>query len=336
MQTTSPTNSIAIWSERWRLAALSQVELMHVALFAVMAGMLYLLFHLQGNTTQVDVFSQSAFSWMVTYWNSEANLHGGADYSHGYLIPFVSLGVLWLKRNELAAAPRSVYQAGLALIVFALLLHWFGAKAQQTRLSLFSLILMTWAIPLYFYGWQVAKLLIFPCAYLIFCIPLNFLDQISFPLRIFAAAASTGILNGLGIEAERSGSAIYSTAAGGFNFDVADPCSGIRSLLAMTALTAVYAYLTQKTLLKKWILFLCAIPLAIIGNMARIATIGLVAQAFGDQLALTLYHDYSGYVVFGVAIGFMVAIGSALNVNYREVWQQWKHANLSPISSSSA
>jgi len=178
--------------------------------------------------------------------------------------------------------------------------------------------------------------LIFPCAYLIFCIPLNFLDTISFPLRIFAASASTSILNGLGIAAERSGSAIYSGAAGGFNFDVADPCSGIRSLLAMTALTAVYAYFTQKTLLKKWILFLCAIPLAMIGNMARIATIALVAQAFGERLALTLYHDYSGYVVFAVAIGFMVAIGSALNVNYREVWQQWKHANLSPISSSSA
>ncbi len=183
---------------------------------------------------------------------------------------------------------------------------------------------------------KVAKLLIFPCAYLIFCIPLNFLDTISFPLRIFAAGASTALLNGLGIEAERTGSAIFSGAGGGFNFDVADPCSGIRSLLAMTALTAVYAYFTQKTLLKKWILFLCAIPLAIIGNIARIATIALVAQAFGERIALTLYHDYSTYVVFSVAIAVMVAIGTALNVNYKEVWQQWKHANLSPISSSSA
>lgn len=259
---------------------------------------------------------------------------GGADYSHGYLIPFVTLGVLWLKRHDLANAPKSVSQIGLAVIIAALMFHWLGAKAQQTRLSLFSIILLFWGVPFYFYGWQVAKQLIFPCAYLVFCIPLNFLDTISFPLRLFAAAASTTILNGLGIAAERSGSAIYSAAAGGFNFDVADPCSGIRSLLAMTALTAVYAYLTQRTLLKKWILFACAIPLAIIGNMARIATIALVAQAFGEQLALTLYHDYSGYVVFGVAIGCMVAIGSALNTNYREAWQQWKHANLSPISSS--
>lgn len=329
-------SNIKVWSERWRLAALSQVELIHIGLFSLIIGMVYVLFHIQGNTTQIEIYGESAFGWMLNYWNSEAALMGGADYSHGYLIPFVSLGVLWLKRHELAAAPKQVCQLGLYVIIAALLFHWLGAKAQQTRLSLFSLILLAWGIPFYFYGWKVAKLLIFPCAYLVFCIPMNFLDQISFPLRMFAASASTGMLNGLGIEAERSGSAIYSAAAGGFNFDVADPCSGIRSLLAMTALTAVYAYLTQKTLIKKWFLFLCAIPLAIIGNMARITTIALVAQAFGQQIALTLYHDYSGYVVFGVAIACMVAIGSALNVNYKEVWQQWKHANLGPISSSSA
>ncbi len=326
---------VKIWSERWRLAALTQTEMIRLGLFAVMLGMAYVLFHLQGNTIMPEVYSRSAFGWMFFFWNSEV-MFDGADYSHGYLIPFVSLAVIWMKRNDIAAAPKYVSRMGLAIVVVALLCHWMGAKAQQTRLSLFGLILLTWGVPYYFYGWKTAKHLIFPCAYLIFCIPLNFLDTISFPLRIFAATASTSILNGLGIAAERSGSAIYSGAAGGFNFDVADPCSGIRSLLAMTALTAVYAYFTQKTLLKKWILFLCAIPLAMIGNMARIATIALVAQAFGERLALTLYHDYSGYVVFAVAIGFMVAIGSALNVNYREVWQQWKHANLSPISSSSA
>jgi exosortase len=328
-------SQVNIWSERWRLAALSEAELIRIGLFSLMMGMIFVLFHFQGNTIQVDVYTQSAFGWMLNYWNSTVAFHG-ADYSHGYLIPLVSIAVIWVKRNEIAAAPKSISRIGLAVIIAALLLHWLGAKAQQTRLSLFALIMLSWGIPFYFYGWQVAKRLIFPCSYLIFCIPLNFLDVISFPLRIFAASASTGLLNGLGIEAHRVGSAIYSGAGGGFNFDVADPCSGIRSLLAMTALTAVYAYFTQKTLIKQWLLFLFAIPLAIIGNMARITTIALVAQAFGERLALTLYHDYSGYVVFAVAIGFMVAIGSALNIHYRQVWEQWKQNNLSPSPSLSA
>lgn len=328
-------NDTKIWSERWRLAALSRTELLHIGLFAVMFGVAYVLFHVQGNTIMPHMYTRSAFNWMLYFWSSEA-MFDGADYSHGYLIPLVSLAVLWIKRNELAEAPKETCRMGLAVIVLALVFHWFGAKAQQTRLSLFAVILLTWGVPYYFYGWRVAKLLVFPCAYLIFCIPLNFLDTISFPLRIWAASAATGLLNGLGIAAERSGSAIYSAAAGGFNFDVADPCSGISSLLAMTALTAVYAYFTQKTLLKQWILFLCAVPLAMAGNVARIAGIALVAEAFGERIALTLYHDYSGYVVFAVAIMLMVGIGSAMNVNYKEVWQQWKHANLSPMSSSSA
>jgi exosortase len=201
---------------------------------------------------------------------------------------------------------------------------------QQTRISLFALILLTWGVPFFLYGWPVAKLLIFPCSYLIFCIPLNFLDAIAFPLRLLATKASVAMLNGLGIAAERSGSAIYSSAGGGFQFDVADPCSGLRSLLAMTALTAVYAYLTQKTLIKKWILFLASVPLAIAGNIARITTVGLVAEAFGQKAALGLYHDYSGYVVFSVAIILMVAFGVALNVDYRARWQGMKQRLAAP------
>lgn len=316
-----------IWSERWRLAALSREDLIRIGLVSIMVAMTFVLFHFQGNTTDVRAFGRSALMWMIDRWNDD---DGTGDYSHGWLVPFVSAAVIWLKRRELAAAPKSVSMVGLSLVVFALLCHWLGAKAQQTRLSLFGLVLLTWAIPFYFYGWKTAKLLIFPCSYLIFCIPMNFLESITFPLRIFATIISTAMLNGLGIAAERSGSAIYSMAAGGFSFDVADPCSGIRSLLALTALTAVYAYFTQKTLLRKWLLFLSSIPLAIIGNIARIVVVAIVAEAFGEQLALGLFHDYSGYVVFSVAIGLMLGIGALLNMNLQELRERWKHALLNP------
>lgn len=322
-----------IWSERWRLAALEREDLVRIGLTSIIVGLVYVLFHIQGNTSDVRMFGRSAILWMVNRWMDPTSF-GGQDYSHGFLIPLVSIGVLWWKRKEIASAPRYVSKVGLAVVVIALLIHWLGAKSQQPRASLFGLLVLFWGIPFYFCGWQVAKWLIFPCSYLIFCIPLNFLDSLTFPLRIFSTIISTSLLNGLGIAAERSGSAIYSTAAGGFNFDVADPCSGIRSLLAMTALTAVYAYVTQKTLLKKWILFVCSIPLAIIGNIARITTIALVAEAFGQKVATGLYHDYSGYILFPVAIGLMVGVGGLLNLDFKKVWIQWKEHLLSPISSS--
>ena len=318
---------MVMWAERWRLASLTRDEVARIALASLIVGLGFILFHFQGNTTDIRAFGRSAILWMVERW---ADI--GIDMSHGWMIPPVSAVLIWLRRRELVAARKQVSRAGLAVVIFALLLHWLGAKAQQTRLSLAGLILLMWGVPFYFYGWELAKVLIFPCAYLAFCIPINFLDSFTFPLRIFATVVATAILNGLGIPVERSGSSIHSFAAGGFSLDVADPCSGLRSLLAMTALTAVYAYLTQPTLVRKWLLFLCSIPLAIVGNMARIITIALVAQAFGQELAVGIYHDYSGYVVFAVAITLMVAVGALLSTDFKQVMGQWKQRLLSPIS----
>ncbi len=323
----------SIWSERWRLAALSKEDLAKIALISIMVGMAYVMFHLLGNTTEIRMYGRSVLRWMISYWNNP-RMFGGVDYTHGWLIAPVSLWLVWTRRKDIAAAEKSVSRIGLAVVILALLLHWFGAKAQQTRLSLAALVLLLWAVPFYLYGWGVAKQLIFPCSYLIFCIPLNFLDSFTFPLRIFSTSVSTALLNGLGIPVLRKGST-FTIEGVESNFEVEEACSGIRSMLAMTALTAVYAYLTQKTLTKKWILFLSCIPLAVIGNTARIVTVALVAKAFGRELAVGLYHDYSGYVFFSVAIGCMVAVGSLLNTDLRKVWKQWKRNLLGPISSSS-
>jgi len=310
-----------VLSERWRLAALEREQVIQLGFMAVIIGFVFSLFHLLGNTV-ADVNSQSAFVWMVSRWNDSIS-YGGVDWSFGWVIPPICLLAVWFRRRELLSAPKAINQWGLAVIVLALLVHWLGAKMQQTRLSLASLILLLWGLPLYFFGWQMAKILIFPCAYLIFCIPLTFLDTLSFPLRMFVTHVATAMLNIIGIEAHQSGSAIIGVG-GGFSFDVADPCSGLRSLLAMTALTAIYAYFTQKTLLKKWALFLTCIPLAIAGNIARVITVALVAAALGDKVALGLYHDYSTYILFSVAVVFMIGIGVLLNTDFVRVGRRLK------------
>ncbi|MEN7973872.1 MAG: archaeosortase/exosortase family protein, partial [Verrucomicrobiota bacterium] len=102
-----------------------------------------------------------------------------------------------------------------------------------------------------------------------------------------------------------------------------------RSLLAMTALTAVYAYYVQNTFIKKWLLFVLSIPIALVGNIGRIISIALVSIVSGQQLGAGLYHDWSGYVLFTVAISLMVAVSRLINVNYREFFLKWKKAYLS-------
>ena len=315
---------IKVWSERWRLGALSAPELVRIGLVSVIIGLMFMLFHLLGNTVE-NIGSRSAFQWMFARWHDTISF--GADYSHGYFIPFVSLSILWFRRKEIFSAEKKVDARGLAVVVAALLLHWLGAKMQQTRLSLGSLVILIWGVPFYLFGWKLAKQLIFPCAYLAFCIPLNFLDVIAFPLRIFSTTLAIGSLNGIGIDAVQHGTAII-TPSMPLGMDVADPCSGLRSLLAMTALTAVYAYFTQKTLLKQWVLFVASIPLAVFGNIARIVTIAVVSEAIGGELALGIYHDYSGYILFAAAITMMVLVGGLLNLQFSEVKKKWKSALL--------
>ncbi len=315
-------NSVLIWSDRWRLGALSKTELMNIGYASVIIGFLFILFHLLGNTVE-NVGTKSAFRWMISRWGDKQSF--GADYSHGYLIPFVSLGIIWYKRTELFEAPKRVCQVGLAVVVMALAMHWLGAKMQQTRLSLISLIMLLWGIPLYFFGWHVAKLLIFPCAYLIFCVPLNFLDALAGPLQHLASSMGQSALDGLGIECKRVGTQLMSPY---FQLNVEAPCSGLRSLLAMTALTAVYAYITQRTFIKKWVLFLFSIPIAVLGNVGRIISIALVSITAGQEMGTGLHHDWSGYVLFTVAISLMVGFGAMLQVDYKELYFKWKEAYL--------
>lgn len=321
-----------IWNERWELAALERQELIRYALVAVIIGLFFFLFHLLGSSTDVKLFGRSLFTWVIGRWNGDGLALGAADYSHGWLIPVASGAVVWWKREELARAPKAASYIGLSILVFSLFLHWLGAKAEQPRLSLAALILLTWSIPFYLCGWQTARHLIFPCSYLLFCIPMNFLDSLTVPLRIHMTGAVAWTLNGIGFEYVSSGTGLYSVA-GKFGLEIADPCSGIRSLLAMTAITAIYGYTTQKTLLKKWVLFLSAIPIAVAGNMARIVTIAVVSEAFGRDIGSGLYHDFSGYLIFlAISIPLMILLGNLLDHDYRGALRKWKNLLLNPIS----
>ncbi|NQU39063.1 MAG: exosortase/archaeosortase family protein [Lentisphaerae bacterium] len=287
-------------------------------------SLLFVLFHFWGNRSNVAMESSSLFRWIGSQW-----INPGGDFSHGWMMPLISIGIVWMHRRELASAPRYQDGRGLILVILSLALHWAALRAQQPRVSLVALATLLWSVPFYLYGWPLARWLLFPCGYVLLSFTSYILVAFAFPLRIMASALSTVILNGLGIAAVRNGTIIHSAAGGAFSFNVADPCSGLRSLAAMTALAAPYAYFTQRSLPRKWMLFAFAIPLAMLANAARIVTIAIVAELFGQDAAMSLYHDYSGYLVFFLATLLMIGAGALLHINLTELLQRWKK-NFSP------
>jgi exosortase len=313
------------WSSGFRGSRLSGAAQLEIGFWAVVAGGLFFLFHLHGNSQEVATCRHSLFLWLGTRWVS--------DYAYCQFLPLASLVALWWRRREIAAAPRRTDWRGAPLVAFALGLHWVGVLAQQPRLSMAALIVLLWGLPFLLYGFALARWLLFPCGYLFLAIPLNFIDSMTAPLRLFATAAAAGILNGFGLEVQRVGAGLFSGAGNAFAFNVAPECSGLRSLLAMTALMAFYAWYSQKTLAKQWVLFLCCIPVAVVANICRIILVVIVAAFFGQDTAMGLWHDYSGYPIFLISIVLMLSLDRLLNMDYRTAWTKLKNLFLDRASS---
>ena len=130
---------------------------------AAIAAMAWFLYGLHGNAEEVAVRGHSAVLWMVARWGSVTG-----DLSHAWLIPLVSLYALWTMRGVLRALPKNPDLRGLAAFTVALGLYWLGVRGQQTRLTLLSLLLLLWSVPLVFWGWGVARQTLFPALYLLF------------------------------------------------------------------------------------------------------------------------------------------------------------------------
>ncbi len=242
---------------------------------------------------------------MIRQWGEDEN------YSHGYLVPVLSAFLVWQRRASLKALPVRPVAGGLVVLVagvgLALLGH-LGAELFVTRMSLLVTIA---GLVLYLLGWEHLRLLAFPIAYLVFMIPVPAIvfNAITFPLQSVATSVATWMLQGVGVPVLREGNVISLPHA---TLEVAEACSGIRSLVTLLALGAAYGYFTQRTAWRRVVLFVSAVPIAIVANAVRIAGTGLLAQWFGAQAAEGFFHTFSGWLVFAAAFVLMLAMAAVL------------------------
>lgn len=235
------------------------------------------------------------------------------DMSFAWFVPLFSLYVLWTERRHLVSSIGAPSWAGFAAMLPCLAIGFLGVRGIQVRLEVVAFAGLAVTIPWALFGRETAKRFVFPAAFLLFCIPLaSFLDIITVHLRLLATSTAYGVLKGFGMEVIRQGTMV-GAADGSFAIDVAEPCSGLRSIFALMALTAGYAYCTQPTWFRRAILFATSVPLAVLGNVARILSICIVASCASADFATGFYHDYSGYVVFAVAISLMIACSELIN-----------------------
>jgi exosortase len=264
----------------------------------------------------------TAAVWAWQAWNgAPGSPPETLEQAHGNLVIPIALFLAWRARGKIRAAVKEPSNLGMVIAGFGALLFVLSARALQPRLAMVALPVIVYGGVMAVWGKQVARQILFPCAFMVFAIPFAVLEQATFRLQ-FVVTGSVAVLSKLvGIKIAAVGTTL-TAVDGSFDFEIAEGCSGIKSLIAMTMLTAVYAHVTQREMWKKVLLFAASVPFAIIGNIGRIFTVVLVARFIDKDIAGGIYHDYSGFIFFPVALGAMMLFARLLNADFSQLKKQ--------------
>ena len=233
------------------------------------------------------------------------------DYSHGFLVPLFSAFLVWRNRHTLARLPVRPTWWGLIGIVGALAVLVVGKLGAELFLTRSSLVLLLGSVVLYFLGWRWLRALLFPLAFLFLMIPIPDLlyDQISLPLQFFASHVASSMLTLIGVPVLRDGNIIHLPA---MTLEVAEACSGIRSLVSLMALAIIYGYLLEPTMWRRLLLLVAAVPIAVIANAVRITGTGVLVEYWSPEMASGFFHAFSGWLVFLLALFILFAFHRVL------------------------
>jgi exosortase len=272
--------------------------------------------------------SQTAAQWIAASWNPEN------DQEHCWAIIPVAIFLVFLRWRDLKAAPKEPSNAGLWFIAAGILGFVAGVRCIEGRYTIMALPFLCYGITRYLYGAAVARMILFPCVFLLFMMPIGGVVQSTAGLQSKTAAVIHHLSSWFGIPIYVEGAKIVSLDNRFEPLEVAGGCSGIRSLMAMMTLAALYAYFVMRTPMRGLILFGSSLAFAVLGNFARVFSVVLFARFIDPKTATGLYHDYSGFVFFPVAVLAMVGVGNLLNRDWAGLGKKWTAATPIPASTN--
>ena len=257
-------------------------------------------------TILIVVLYLPVLAWLVQSWLNDPY------YGHGFLVILVSGAIFWLRRHNLKIARHSLLGAivlGAGLVLYVLTFIW-----SKYSLAAYSFLIVVLGIITYLCGKERAKRFTFPTLFLVFMIPMPFLVNISYYLQSITTHSSEAIANLFGIATIITGNQIELSNA---SFTIGTPCSGISSLISLSALAALLAFLVNGPFWKRTILFLSAVPIAIMANTVRVGSMLIVADNWGPEVATDFFHGVSGVMLFLVAVALLLVVVRLLRCKFK-------------------
>ncbi len=229
------------------------------------------------------------------------------DFSYGFLVPIFAVYLVWAKRKALLNTRVVPTWSGVAVVALGLVVLLLGVYGAELFLSRISLVILLAGLVLSFGGWQLLKELRFPLLVLTLAIPIPAIifNEITFPLQILASKLASALLTLCGVPVLREGNVIELST---MKLEVAEACSGIRSLMSLFTLAIFYGYFLEKSFLRRAVLALASVPIAIAANAVRIFGTGLCVQYWDPDKAVGFFHEFSGWVIFLVSLGCLFIV----------------------------
>ena len=257
---------------------------------------------------ELTVLAMAATSLVVLYFDVLVKLvdawTNDGNYSHGFLIVPLAGYFAWERRDRLARAARQPSILGFIVVAGSLAVLVVGILGSELFLTRMSLLGAIGGSLLFLFGWQVIRILAFPLGILLLMVPLPAIifNQITFPLQLWASEFGEFVLNTSRIPVLREGNVLILANT---TLEVAEACSGIRSLISLLTLGIVFGYFTDSRQTVRTLIALSTIPIAIFANGVRVAGTGIAAHYFGSAAAEGFFHEFSGWLLFLVAFALL-------------------------------
>ena len=237
---------------------------------------------------------------LVHRWNSQE------EYSHGFLIPFVTAWLLWTRRDALGANIGRPSWIGPVLILIAIAMHVVGELSAIFILSQIGFVLALMGIVLGVGGYTLLKVALVPIAFLLFAIPLPYFIDSELTLRLQLVSSELGVffIRLFGIPVYLDGNIID---MGSYKLQVVEACSGLRYLYPLLSLSFLAAYLFHAPIWQRVLVFLSGIPIAIGMNGFRIGLVGILVNRWGNEMAEGVLHFFEGWVIFLACAALLAA-----------------------------
>jgi exosortase D (VPLPA-CTERM-specific) len=238
---------------------------------------------------------------LVHDWSADEN------YSHGFLMVPLAAYVVWRERGRLAAIPQRPSWLGLVVVagsIAVLIAGKLGVELFLTRIALLGTLA---GAVIFLFGWRHLRAVAFPFLLLFLAVPIPAIifNQVAMPLQMVASRFGVAAISMCQIPVLREGNVIVLATT---TLEVAEACSGIRSLVSLIALAVIWGYLAESPTWLRWLFAFAAAPIAIFANGIRVAGTGILSHYFGPAAAQGFFHTFSGWLVFIVAGVLLLAV----------------------------